>query len=623
MKIASFDIFDTTLLRTCGAAENVFFLISKRLFPDDTERRKIFYEWRLKAEKIKRGELKRDLTIFDIYNDDSITVLCGRPQAEIIEIELAVERMVLRPNPSVVDQIENYRKKGFHIVFISDMYLSSSFLISVLTENEIFKEDDCLFVSNEFNKRKSTGELYKYIRNKLNPDYWIHHGDNMLSDVKMARKVGIQSKHINTDYNKTEKIICISSLGLLCEHECSILAGFTRYQRLSANNSFDVFASIFMVPSFLSYIYYIRNYVNEKKLKRLYFLSRDSYILMKAFEEFKLPVESKFFFISRRSLLMPYFYISSKESFKEAYSSRSLINQRCLNVLESLDVRIDDLKKNGIKLEIDKIQTAEQEIFFLDILFNSPLTPLIRNNAKIKYNQLVAYLRQEGVTDNISSAAVDVGWIGTTRMMLNRILDSINSSRLHFIYYGVEDNVYPFRYGSYSFFTHINGSTMTKCVEQYFSDCPYPTTIGYEIRDGIVVPLFPTGKKVCKSNVFKSNIGRLIDAVNWYDSMDIYNYESLLLWAQNASSSLINCWDNIDYAVLASNEINKHESAITRKMNLFEALKFLLGVRNVVGVEKVSAILTFGYVFTNFYWSYAMFFRRIRKRIERKIGIYK
>lgn len=32
MKLVSFDIFDTTLVRKCGAPENIFYLLANRIF---------------------------------------------------------------------------------------------------------------------------------------------------------------------------------------------------------------------------------------------------------------------------------------------------------------------------------------------------------------------------------------------------------------------------------------------------------------------------------------------------------------------------------------------------------------------------------------------------------------
>ncbi|MBR5824614.1 MAG: hypothetical protein IKY67_10795 [Paludibacteraceae bacterium] len=48
MKLASFDIFDTALIRRCGKPENIFYLMAERLYPGDEGKQREFVEWRKK-----------------------------------------------------------------------------------------------------------------------------------------------------------------------------------------------------------------------------------------------------------------------------------------------------------------------------------------------------------------------------------------------------------------------------------------------------------------------------------------------------------------------------------------------------------------------------------------------
>lgn len=53
MKLVSFDIFDTTLVRKCGAPENIFYLLANRIFGSSDKcaaYRNSFFLWRRKAE---------------------------------------------------------------------------------------------------------------------------------------------------------------------------------------------------------------------------------------------------------------------------------------------------------------------------------------------------------------------------------------------------------------------------------------------------------------------------------------------------------------------------------------------------------------------------------------------
>ena len=70
MKLASFDIFDTTLIRKCGNPQNVFFLLSKKLFPDREDLQTDFFMWRRNAENNAKVRLcKKEVNLNDIYGD--------------------------------------------------------------------------------------------------------------------------------------------------------------------------------------------------------------------------------------------------------------------------------------------------------------------------------------------------------------------------------------------------------------------------------------------------------------------------------------------------------------------------------------------------------------------------
>lgn len=58
MKLATFDIFDTTLIRLCGTPDLVFELLGRRLYPDNKDKQEVFINWRMNA----RGE-----NIWDIF----------------------------------------------------------------------------------------------------------------------------------------------------------------------------------------------------------------------------------------------------------------------------------------------------------------------------------------------------------------------------------------------------------------------------------------------------------------------------------------------------------------------------------------------------------------------------
>lgn len=264
MRIASFDIFDTALIRLFGRPENINIL------------------------------------------------LAGKEHSQGDALERQVESDNLIANPAVRDMINQKRKEGYQIAFISDMYLDSQFLSEILKREGCMEDVDKIYVSCEHNARKDTGTLYDLVRKELQPDEWEHYGDNKRSDVIMAERKGIKAHLID--------------------------------------NSYRDLASRFVAPAYLPYVLWLLQEARLQNIKRLYFISRDGYILQQIAEN--LPhegIELRYYFTSRKALQ---------------------------KALENKD----------------------------------------------EHKLIMQYFKQEGLMDDCKCAMVDVGWLGTSRKMINQML---------------------------------------------------------------------------------------------------------------------------------------------------------------------------------------------------------
>lgn len=63
MKLVSFDIFDTVLIRKCGLPENIFYLLANRLYLDNRALREAFLLWRRQAEQQARHRLPKQMCL--------------------------------------------------------------------------------------------------------------------------------------------------------------------------------------------------------------------------------------------------------------------------------------------------------------------------------------------------------------------------------------------------------------------------------------------------------------------------------------------------------------------------------------------------------------------------------
>ena len=270
--ISSFDIFDTCLIRSCGSASAMFDILSLEAFtkPVSDDIRHGFIFARINAESHNSLQL-----IYDNLNFSHEHLL---PTEKLIENELSLEDKLLNPVKRTLDLVNRCRRMGHRIIFISDMYLPSSFLCKQLEKHGFWRDGDTLFVSNEVQKTKSSGELFTYIAKKenLNIKNWHHYGDNLKSDVIIPRKLGIKTTCVKTDYSLYQKlwianIICPKfQLG-------QIMAGISRSITLSEeNNTHNAITLDIIAPLLVSFVCRILNHAKSYGITHLYFCARDS-----------------------------------------------------------------------------------------------------------------------------------------------------------------------------------------------------------------------------------------------------------------------------------------------------------------------------------------------------------
>lgn len=437
MRLASYDIFDTTLIRLFGRPENINVL------------------------------------------------LAGKEHSQGDALERQVESDSLIANPTVRDIINKKRKEGCKIVFISDMYLDSRFLSEILMREGCMEDGDRIYVSCEHNARKDTGSLYDLVRKELQPDEWEHYGDNRQSDVRMAERKGIKAHLID--------------------------------------NSYRDLASRFVAPAYLPYVLWIIREAKRQNIQRLYFISRDGYILQQIAET--LPhegIELKYFFTSRKAL-------------QKAFDNKD-----------------------------DRHLTIQ-------------------------------YFRQEGLIDECKCAMVDIGWLGTSRKMINKLLEDQNVEPIHFFYFGTTKNVLSKEYGSFQSFLPAGFLPyyMQLLVEHYFSASPYPTTLGYQyLNNDLVAPVFPNDEHYCESKIVKTNVEVCKQMTEAFLKVWIPSADALRQWTEKSLNVLAHDFFFADFSPLM--DLPQFDGQdFVRKLKLTELLLMTLTGQHITVFDKGSLAMTF------------------------------
>ncbi len=600
MRLASFDIFDTSLIRRCGH-DAVYGLLADRLYSGDEAKRNAFLKWRLEAGQMAYKAFHGvDNTLSELYSLFKKETFSEYTAEQVMAIEKDIESENLTAYPYVRDIIRQKREEGFTIAFISDMYLDSLFLKEILMREGCAEAEDKVYVSCEYRARKDLGGLYDVVRQDLQPTSWVHYGDNLRSDVKNAHKHGIEAIKIETSMTPAERYVLQTGKTTADTH-WSLLPAISRAARLMhGNTSYAAMAADFVAPAYIPYVYSLLSDASKRGIRRLYFLSRDSYILMciaEAFTEEFPEIELRYLFVSRRSLTLPYLFGGNEEKFLTIADHHTIVRQGSVEkYLQLLGTTREEMSRQfGITFNYGRANDKQQEADFLDKVFKSGYTPVLQQRASEAHTLLKDYLIQEGLGEGKKSAMVDVGWLGTTRLIINDLLKRNGMREVEFYYYGIRGDVLPETAGKYtSYFKKGELSTgATGLIENYYSASPYPSTIGYEKDDrGHIIPVFSGGKSYEDTEITRSNISVACSMAKEVSRLGLANKSEMLKrWVEISIDTITTTNIDIDLSPLTVCADFDAEPFVKR-MSTKELTQHILMGKHITAFDWASLRLT-------------------------------
>ncbi len=198
IKVVSFDIFDTLLLRPVLEPADTFRLLENKLnIPN-------FHNMRTTAEAEARKHKSvyvQDITLNDIYDMyEKLFNVTKEEKERLLQEELKLEYTILYERKSAKYLYEKARAEEKRIIIISDMYLSKEFLDKVLKKNG-YDGYSNLYVSSETGVLKGTRMMYQVVLSELalqgiKPEEILHIGDNKRADVECALVSGMRAAHL-------------------------------------------------------------------------------------------------------------------------------------------------------------------------------------------------------------------------------------------------------------------------------------------------------------------------------------------------------------------------------------------------------------------------------------------
>ena len=216
--IISFDIWDTIIKRKCHPEETklhtakyIALKYEKNLKKEYKDIYKILklrneIEYKLCQEEKEKGN-DDECTITDVL-DKLQKEIMQEPMPNIVEElvkeEIEQEKRVIYINPEILPIFEKY--KDLKKYCISDFYMGAKELQELLDYLKVPVKIEKIYSSADYKLNKRTGNLYKKAEEELgiSPKEHIHVGDNIHSDINMAKSLGIETvKTTKTEFNFT------------------------------------------------------------------------------------------------------------------------------------------------------------------------------------------------------------------------------------------------------------------------------------------------------------------------------------------------------------------------------------------------------------------------------------
>lgn len=431
----SLDVFDTTLIRQSSNRE-LFRRLGARAsdeWQDWTLGADEFARWReVSEERANREQGGGRFLLSDVYKHFASGYPLGASQIRrLMDMELELEAEHLLAVPAMRERIAQEHAEGRAVLFLSDMYLPSSWLRDVLRERGLWQDGDKLFVSGEEKASKSRGDLFALAELELGSRLAkpIHLGDNPWSDVSQARASGWSAELFPNALPTARE-------ALLAAHTPDFggmpetLAAAARIARLRTQTSsssalsahLDV-ATAVAAPILVAYTVWCLRKAKELGLKRLYFMTRDGIVLHGAFQELirKIgadeQIETKVLAASRQVCRLSSISADA-ENLPDwvTYDPHQITVTSCLF---RVGLRPSDFERELSMLGFTE-RTWERPLKTREVerlrrfLHRELVREAINAAAENARNCYEEYLVESGLHDGVPSAIVDIGWRGST-----------------------------------------------------------------------------------------------------------------------------------------------------------------------------------------------------------------
>ncbi|GJL81661.1 MAG: hypothetical protein DHS20C01_12950 [marine bacterium B5-7] len=482
------------------------------------------------AERDRNGKRFPDHeACYDNFMRELLEKIFGSPVPDGLLEEVGAFEMLMESSMLVVREplaiwLEELSRLKKRVFLVSDIYLPATYLKQLIADKGLDDYVEDVISSADSFRAKASGSAWPLMAERfgLNPERWLHVGDNPISDGLMPDEFGIKAFVIR-DLKEKHRLGVAREMYARARNSALLRGRYVQQLMLPLEGENQEVPDLyrdgynFLGPILSYFCLSVLEYCRTNEVRRLYFCSREGWTLMRVFEEM-LPClapegdfpETSYLYVSRLALakascarsglselsahaaLLP----ANSRDFSDVCRVFSLDIEQLLPYLESHDLSVHDPIGPMTPGTTPAIRRK-----FKDLLLDESFQDEVRRQARPAQLSLESYLNQEGFFDQPDVALVDIGWLGTIQhFLVDAISHRLHKPRIHGLLLGAT-RLMPYRDNHES---RVRGivydamrfsfpESLVQTVKDLFEEtcrAPHPSVVGYQRRYASVEPVF-------------------------------------------------------------------------------------------------------------------------------------
>ena len=370
---------------------------------------------------------------------------------QVAEHEIKLENAMLVSREKLVEWIKSLKQRGKRLFLVSDIYLPAKYIQQMVADKELEQYFEGITSSADSFNAKASGTAFPLIQQQydLDKSRWLHIGDNPISDGTRPQEFGIKALVINDLVEQHRK--CIAKQYNHYSTHNTFWKGRNLQQLMLPLEAENCEQSELYVQGYNQFGYLFGFFMQrlaerckELNLKRIYFCSREGWLLKQCWELFapwyfphgEVP-EAKYLYVSRIALAKVMIGNTGLSTTEVEVALLPRGNNCFADVCRifglDADVFLPYLEKHNIALneiiaqtDPDASPTSRHKLGLL--LMDSGFQETARSSARSDRDAFIQYLESEGFFEYQDVGVIDIGWLGTIHNNLFNAISHLDNA---------------------------------------------------------------------------------------------------------------------------------------------------------------------------------------------------